>query len=193
MKKYWVIAALLVLVLLTGSLALFVWNNLNLRIAWRLGVPATSLQVSRMPLEGLRGCEIYDVLDGHVIDELSVGVARLEDGSLIIGHDKSTLENVFSHCVDENTPAKTLGYLVGYFSEYVGWYPAYDGGGYTQQLLQIAGMKYIPPEVVQSQDERILRYLSLGHDGHELMRIEARIQGKTITLKGKLLAKRQGS
>jgi hypothetical protein len=54
-------------------------------------------------------------------------------------------------------------------------------------------MKYIPPEVVQSQDERILRYLSLGHDGHELMLIEARIQGKTITLKGKLLAKRQGS
>jgi hypothetical protein len=195
MKKYWVIAALSALVLLTGTLAVLYWSNLKLRIAWRLGVPASSLLIGQMPLEGLRGCEIYDVVDSRFPGSpvANFGFARLKDGSLINGIDKSTLEKVLSHCATENTPAKTLGVLIGYFSEYRGWFPLEDdSSAYTQQLLQKAGMKFFPPEVVQNQDARTLRYLSLGHDGYELMLIEARTQGKTITVNGKLLAKRRG-
>jgi hypothetical protein len=51
-------------------------------------------------------------------------------------------------------------------------------------------MKFFPPESTQNQNARTLQYLSLGHGGYELMLIEARIEGNTITVNGKLLARR---
>src|SRR5262245_655738 len=81
-------------------------------IAERLNWPAETSAIRLMSLDGLESCEIYDAYDKRVLDGVSIGVARLKDGSLIVGSEPEALQVVLAKCVSASTPAGTLAELL---------------------------------------------------------------------------------
>ena len=125
---------------------------------------------------GLEDCEIYDAYDKRVFDGASVGIARLKDGSLLLGSEANSLNNVFARCISPGTPAGTLATLLVTFSRYAGLRVLHDSSlGVARALLEKAGQEFVSPEIVASQGGRVVRFLALSTDGSALYRVEGHI------------------
>jgi hypothetical protein len=136
-----------------------------------------------MKLDGVDACEIYDAYDKRVLDGASVGVARLKDGSLIVGSDANALNDVFARCVSPAAPAGTLAQLLVSFSRYAGLRVLHDNSlGVARSLLDKAGQKFAAPEIVAERGGRLVRFLALSVDGSMIYRVEGHV-GSEVSLK----------
>lgn len=140
-----------------------------------------------MKLDGLNACKIYDAYDKRVLDGASIGVARLKDGSLIVGSETNALRDVFAKCVSPATPAGTLATLLVGFSRYAGLRVLHDNSlGVARALLEEAGQKFAAPEIVTNRGGRVVRFLALSVDGSMIFRVEGHV-GKTVSVKAEQL------
>jgi hypothetical protein len=152
-------------------------------IAERLNWPVNKSSIRQLKLDGLEGCEIYDAYDKRVLDGASVGVARLKDGSLILGSEANALSNVFAKCTSPATPAGTLASLLISFSRYAGLRVLHDNSlGVARALLRKAGQDFVAPEIVAGQGGQVVRFLALSIDGSVLYRVDGHI-GNRVTVK----------
>lgn len=163
-------------------------NDLVSTIAKRLGWPASQSYIKKHDLPGIHGCEIYYANDRRTFDGVNVGVARLQDDSLIVASEANALSDVFVKCVSSETPASTLAELLLRFSEYAGLVVLHDNsllGG--RLLLKQAGLDFSPPESVAQRGNRLIRFFALSTDGSVLFRVEGHIN-KQVSIKLERLA-----
>jgi hypothetical protein len=156
-------------------------------VAEKLNWPVSESSVRQLQLAGLDGCEIYDAYDKRILDGASVGVARLADGSLIIGSEANALSDVFAKCVSPATPAGTLATLLVSFSRHASLHVLHDNSlRVAQTLLKKAGRDFAPPETFVHRDERVVRFLALSLDGSALYQVEGHI-GQRVTVRAERL------
>lgn len=182
MLKNWKLALPLVLLAVVGAYFLLRDNSVPAQIARHLGGVFSTFDVQPIPLEGLGDCEIYDAYDRRMLDGVSVGVARLKNGTLIANSDADALNRVFSHCVTDATPATTLAELITSFRFAGAQTLRNDEGGYTREHLRKSNTVFTPPEIIREGDTKAVRFLALGWDGEALLRIEARIKDSNVNL-----------
>jgi hypothetical protein len=157
-------------------------NDVAATIADRMKWPVKESSVRRLNLDGLVECAIYDAYDTRVFDAASVGVARLKDGSLIVGTEAGALNDVFAKCVSPDTPAGTLATLLVMFSRYAGLRVLHDNSlGLARALLEKAGQDFAAPETFVDPRGRVVRFLALSLGGSALYRVEGHI-GRGVTI-----------
>jgi hypothetical protein len=180
--KFSTLWAAIALAAATGVSAMGASNDVVSTIAKRLNWPVNKSSIRQMKLDGLENCEIYDAYDERVLDGASVGVARLKDGSLILGSEANALSNVFAKCISPATPAGTLATLLTSFSRYAGLRVLHDNSlGVARALLKQAGQDFVAPEIVAGQGGRVVRFFALSTDGSVLYRVEGHI-GSQVTV-----------
>lgn len=163
-------------------------NDLVNAIAKRLGWPASQSYIKKQDLHGLHACEIYFAHDMRSFGGGNVGVARLQDGSLVAASDANALNNVFAKCASSDTPADTLAELLVHFSEYAGLVVLHDNSLLgARLLLKQAGLEFSAPKTVVHGDKRVVSFFALSLDGSALVRVEGHLD-KPVTIKVEQLA-----
>lgn len=158
-------------------------------IAHRLNWPVNKSAIRELKLEGVVGCEIYDAYDERVLDGLSIGVARLKGGSLIVGSEPEALDKVLDKCVASAAPPGTLAILMVSFSRYAGLRVLTQQDismGVGVDLLKKAGRQFAAPSISVEQGARVVRFFALAPDGSSLIEVKGRI-GKQVTIESKAL------
>lgn len=181
-------AAVALTVALTGACTKATRTDLASTIAQRFNWPVDKTSIRALKREGIQGCEIYDAYDERVLDGLSIAVAQLKDGSLIIGRDPDALDKVFARCISADTPVGTVAELLISFSKYRSMRVMQDNSlGVGRDLLKKAGRKFAAPQVSVEQGTRVVRFFALSPDGLSLLQITGRI-GQRVTVEGKALS-----
>jgi len=175
-------------VLAIGACTKAVRNDLSSTLAQRFNWPVDKTSIRELKWDGIDACQIYDAYDERVLDGLSIGVARLKDGSLIIGKDPDALDRVFARCISANTHVGTLADVLISFSQYRSMRVLQDNSlGVGRDLLKKAGRKFAAPQVSVEQGTRVVRFFALSPDGLSLLQITGRI-GQRVTVEGRALS-----